>query len=911
MNLTPKKLSYLLILIPLILTFYIRTLPLELNSLEKSAEASVHNFYRSRISEELQKQYPNIPSQQLGSLAEEQFQAFLSSNGPEVERQIENTYNSLRENFLYKENGNEAVLLGDLDSYYYLRQARNLVEKGTVCDEIEDGVCYDSYTIAPLKIPVSFNMHPYMILAVHKVLSFFNPGQLLMSSSFYTPFVFSILLIFPLFILMKKLSGNIAAVSTTLLVSAHPFFLSRSFGSDTDVYNVFFPIFAIWLVYEAFTAKKMSTTIIYSSLASVSMWLYSIFWTGWWYVFDFAIISILFAIAVRIIRNEYYKDYSRAFKDIMIRRYLVFFLILFFGTMVLVSITPGFKSTFLPFLTGPFAFTESKAAANSNVWPNVLTTVAEFNEVTIHDVISTARTFKFLGLDLKIYFFALLGLLVLVYGRLSNILKNKGYFLLSVFLYYLATTKLLSGQSIIIYLIFLSIPLIIGFYVMFKTSERLHIALFFLLWILSSIYASTVGSRFLLLLVVPISVGAGISLQFIYDFAYTLFNSVFRTDFAHRKRILKLAALLPIIILIVAPVKAGISTANSFAPSINAQWVEALQTINHDSQEDAIINSWWDFGHWFKFFADRRVTLDGASQNNPPLHWLGKILLTSDEEQAVAILRMIDCGSNTAYDKINSVLDNPPLSIELLNKIIMLPEQKASALLDDAGFSPEQIAEVLENTHCSPPEDYFITSEDMVAKSGVWGHFGSWNFYRAYLSRLYSSDPDNALSLFVSSTSYSEEQATALLDQLKTKKTDKSINSWIAPWPGYSGKNPRCNNDNNTLTCNVAGALLTVDLDNNKAYFVAKNSRSYPDILTYVFDGEYREVKYSKDLSGIGIILIKDGSSYVPITCSPEMANSLFTKLFFFNGAGTSHFSKIYDKTDVAGSTIKVWKVIW
>jgi hypothetical protein len=38
-------------------------------------------------------------------------------------------------------------------------------------------------------------------------------------------------------------------------------------------------------------------------------------------------------------------------------------------------------------------------------------------------------------------------------------------------------------------------------------------------------------------------------------------------------------------------------------------------------------------------------------------HWIGKALLTDDEKLAVGILRMLDCGENTAFDKLNARID--------------------------------------------------------------------------------------------------------------------------------------------------------------------------------------------------------------------------------------------------------------
>src|SRR3989338_11276531 len=90
------------------------------------------------------------------------------------------------------------------------------------------------------------------------------------------------------------------------------------------------------------------------------------------------------------------------------------------------------------------------------------------------------------------------------------------------------------------------------------------------------------------------------------------------------------------------------SVANQDAPIINDAWHNSLISIRDNSNKTAIITSWWDFGHHFKALAERPVTFDGTTQGSPQAHWVGQILRTDDEELAVGILRMLDCGGNNA-----------------------------------------------------------------------------------------------------------------------------------------------------------------------------------------------------------------------------------------------------------------------
>ena len=73
------------------------------------------------------------------------------------------------------------------------------------------------------------------------------------------------------------------------------------------------------------------------------------------------------------------------------------------------------------------------------------------------------------------------------------------------------------------------------------------------------------------------------------------------------------------------------------------------------------------------------------------------------------------------------------MDLSFFNEIIPLDKPEAENALLKHGFSDENISKILKYTHCDPPDNYFITSADMVNKAGVWGHFGSWDFDRALI----------------------------------------------------------------------------------------------------------------------------------------------------------------------------------
>ena len=60
-----------------------------------------------------------------------------------------------------------------------------------------------------------------------------------------------------------------------------------------------------------------------------------------------------------------------------------------------------------------------------------------------------------------------------------------------------------------------------------------------------------------------------------------------------------------------------------------------------------------------------------------------------------------------------------------------------------------------------------------------------------------------------------------------------------------------------------------------------------------------------------GVILKKEGESYSFVICHTMLADSMFTRLFFLNGAGTNYFDLFHSDTDIFGNEFYIWKVNW
>ncbi|MCM2325585.1 MAG: hypothetical protein NDI94_03925 [Candidatus Woesearchaeota archaeon] len=890
----------ILILIPLLLSVYIRTIPLKMDIAYAWSNEGIKNNVRASIIQQVKQQYPNLPEQNLNVLVDQEYNKFVTQNKAQIEQALTGQAEALKEDF---RSDNGEVYLGDIDSYYWVRYAENIDATGRIGDEYRDDVPYDDHMNAPNGYIINPNIYPYIEAYLSKILRIFNPKMSMMMVAYYTPLFLSFLAILFAFFAAKKLAGNFAGFIASLLIAVNPTILSRSLGSDNDIVNAVFPLLIMLLVFYAFDSKDLKKTAVYTALLGLIIGLYSFAWSGWWFMFLFIIVSWGVYLGYHLGYEFMIGKIDKIAKDDKIRNLAVFALVFLVFTYIGLSFF-GEGHEIIKSFTNPFKIVNIKQAAKgTSIWPNVYTTVAELNSATKGQIIASLGGKLFLLL-------ALIGSIVPLVSLDKKHFKTSLIYLGLSTAYFLALIEAVAFNTLIDYAL-LGLPLAAGLILSMYYNYRIdpvH-SILMSIWFIATIYASTKGIRFVLLIVPAFVISFSVFLAFFVETLSKFFSKSIDIDITIPKAIFIIIALM----LLWKPIEQGRATAYSYVPSVNDQWVETLQEIKVKSASDAIINSWWDFGHWFKYWADRKVTFDGASQNSQNAHWIGKVLLTDNEEQAIAILRMLDCGNTNAEKEMRIAFGGDTFkSVNMLYRLFELDEEKAREELLKI-TNPEQTEKIIKNMYCEPPENYFITSEDMVGKAGVWAHFGIWNFERA---KIYNYFKTKEMNEFISSVSsdlgYSTDQAKKWYFELNSLSNDAEINNWIAPWPSYAGAVNCRKLDEKTRECalpvgNNQVIPLTINLTSMDAYVKVNGQTAYPNNLGYFEGEEFKLKEYSENKIGYGIVYSGDSIIYM----SEQLTGSMFTRMFYLEGKGLKHFKKFYDTTDVTGARIITWNVTW
>jgi len=907
--------TYFLILIPIILTIFLRLQPMYLPTTDDWAENSVNSFYRNQVVQQVNAQYPNLPDANKQALIESELQRLLSENKGTIDQQIAGASQQFKERLMYESGDSKYVYLGDIDSYYWLREARKIVETGTPCDEVnyENNLCYrDTYTRAPVKHATDLDKtktspYVYAIVYTYKTLGIFNPDITIMQASFYVPLIFGVLSAILAFLIGRLIAGNVAGLVTSIFISVNPIHLSRTLGSDNDPQNIFFPLLAVLFFLYTFKAETLKKKLIFGTLTGVAISFYAVAWTGWWFIFNAILVTLIIYLGFIIVRELMRKkNLTVAFGSNETKSLLAVIGTILVSSALFTTILAGFNE-FAKFVTGPLWFTKAKDAALATFWPNVLVTVAEFNPGSIPTIIGQMGG--------KLIFF--LGMMAVVFMMVNkeSVKKEQKYLLTFGALVYLFLSSSY-GASLqpITYMILLALPVIAGMIMLLKSKEEVDakLAILLVIWFVGTTYAALKGVRFTLLMVSAFGVAFGITIAYIYHILSRWISRELKINEILTKTVVAIILLL----VLISPVKAGYNVATNFIPSVNDAWYSSLTKINDNSEPDAIINSWWDFGHWFKYLADRRVTLDGSSQSGPPLHWLGKLMVADDEKHSVGILRMLDCGSNNAYDELNAVIDDVPRSIDILDTIVKMDKADAGRYLIDNGLTKDQATHVLKQSHCEPPENFFITSEDMVGKAGVWSHFGSWDFKRSEMyNRVRGTSPAEGKQILLEPKfNLTPEQA----DQYYYEIQSQSDSEWITPWPGYLSSVRNCDMPNSAgiMLCNqqISGGQqlpFAVNLSSMDVIIAAQGDPK-PYSIVYVTENGTEEKLFEGNTLGFSVVLLPRGEAgYASVLTHPYLANSMFTRLFYMEGHGLSYFDKFDDQNGVTGGRILVWKVDW
>lgn len=883
----------ILILIPLLLSILIRLQPIGYPGIEDHARAQVYAAVKSQIAAQIRQAYPGVPDRYLQDEVNKRFRELLKQPGvkEQLERQAEQLAQQEKAYFQFP---NGAQYMPDIDPYFWLYYAENILNHGYPGDMIKDGKQWDARQLAPYGREVTPDRwHAYFLAYWYKLVKLFKPSIDPMHAAMLYPVAVMALATLLIFFLARAATNAYGGFFAAMLFAMNPGLLGRTlYGrADTDAWVITFPLLVFTFAVLSIRSRKTWQKHLYATLAGITTGVFSYAWGGWWYAADIVLaayaLTLLTDWLARFILTSDRKHSILSFTLTLLKqsRGLISTIIAYFTSMGLTAwLIRGTPWAVFSFL-GALHFNQLKAPVRLDIWPNVLTTVAELNPAqnVMQVITSVGGTF--------IFTLSLLGILL---GLIHAFRK--------------------------------------------RDETSLFTSILTLVWMSATFYASLKGIRFTLLLAPAVTLGFGMVFAILFQKIEENLKA-WRKDLA--QPLTQLIAILIAVLLLMPPTlatnpdgskslhaggiyKQSLIIARNDLPLVDDTWWTVLTTIKNETSPDAIITSWWDFGHHFKYIAKRRVTFDGTTQEQTPAHWVGRLFLTRDEKESVGILRMLDCSGNEGFKRVNTIIRDELKTISLLHELVRMNRSEAESYLQAQGFTPEEITTILNQTHCQPPEGIVIASGDMIGKAGVWAHFGSWNFTRAYAYQriINPLQPEEAYPQLARLFNTSLADAVTTYHRVKSMNYQEA-NTWIASWPSYYGT-ANCQTDNRTgmISCSFTYARLPILVTINTTTMhpilqIGGTTYNHGIVLGYQNGTAYEIVDTGTanlTVQGqtiplrIGVSLLEPGRAMIS---DPALVGSMFSRLYFYDGYGLSCYEPFLLTPWPRQGKINVYTAVW
>ncbi|HAJ56716.1 MAG TPA: hypothetical protein DCL35_02975 [Candidatus Omnitrophica bacterium] len=845
-----KILPWLLVFVLALAVVYFRFYPKLLPYLHLAAQQEVYKDEKAALKKNIEDRYPDARGMASSKLLARLFDERLKSARPEIDALIAAKAEELKDRYRGPDG---RVYLNGIDSYYWLRLLNNLLKSGHIGDRQLGGLEFDDLIGNPIDSATKKNVHLWLGFVFYRTAHFFDRNMPLEEVLFYVPIFLSVIIAFFSFVIARRCGcGDLGAFVAAFSINLSPYFLARSTNEwfDTDIYNVLFPLLSFGAFVAALQDKKVLGRILFSALSGFFLACYASTWKGWWFIFDIMVISCLFfALNQKLSRHE-----SPSVPVLGAKAHLSALASFFIFSSFFVILFNGF-SVWMDFIAEPLRLVTVMKVTSQSMWPNVYQTVAELTPAEPFFVTTC------LGLPV-VFFISLAGILYIFLVERSVRDERYGFSILCI-----------------------------------------------VIWIISVFYAALEASRFILLLVVPLGLAFGLTIDKLYGLVEKITIGRIRRPFAA-------AARFSVILCVSLYVVAGVSRAHSnmmfTMPQMDDLWHNALTKINKDTPKNSYVNSWWDFGHWFKAVAGRRVLFDGMTQNTPYAYWTARALLTESEEESAAILRMINAHGNKAAEILEQeeAMD-PAVAADIVSSALRKDRPSAKVYLEERQIAPFRVQMLLDLMFAPDvPQVYFVVSYDMITKIGPISYIGNWDFKKVdmwfkkkklnhveflnYLMQRYDLTNQEAQDKYIAMSMFGEEEA---------KK-------WFSRPLGFYSALTDARQDGRMLFFDNG---LVVDLDNKHAYVASDLDarRGVPKSIVMMEKGALETVA-QKDpgLTYSGIIIKKD-DKYQSLLLDEEFAKSMLVRLYFFKGTGLKHFKLFHEEKDDKGNAIYIYQLVW
>jgi hypothetical protein len=915
----------------------VRTLPFSLHGVEALADHTL----RVQIRKELLAQNPRPATPEAADL-DKRLEAWIAANGEAFATRKSALAERLRAERRLDSVTGHLPYLGGMDGYYWSRQARNRWLTGTVCDAVDEGECRDTYTHASLGRPMAYphSAHAVAISTTHGLAVLLDSAWPLFATSFVVSFLVAVLGLLAAFALGCRFGGTVAGFVAAFLLAVNPSVLLRGLGADNDDWNVSLPLLALWALLAGARAESLRGRCAGALAAAAVVAVHSATWNGWLFGYAILLLGLLGGVLLQSVRAAIRGGVTRLWRAPAVVASVVIALVFFVSAGVMVTMAqssvsywtvPGkIVAAAMPRLTSAPGGADEAPAAPVAVWPSTLRSVRE---------LTSSTAWYAAGLENGLWLFCSACLGVLTLAARGRPVSWSYLFLLAAALSLAVLAVTVEDVQATTRTALVLFPIAAALLLRLRAPATIADdigAVCVAIWFVAGLHKSHEHLRFGLLLAPPLALSAAI-------FCGRACDWLRRRVLAPRLRrpwattgVLATLTLL----FVTEPARQGSAVARRYLPQMTDVWWQALTHVRDETAPEAVIHTWWDYGYWVKYVAERRVTADGGSLRTHIPQWSARALLGGDERESIGILRMLNCGSDaapypeqsaSAYRKLQDAgLDGIAAHGALID-LAGLDRTIARDHLVSLGLPAALQAEVLEATHCDPPPAYLMLSSKLAANS-AWIYLGDWSFERAYIANHVRHWPrERALRHLTEAFQYSEAKATSLYDRANSLRSDGQRDAFVAPAGGYLTREWM------PCTASATGSLVSCPLDIGIGNVAAAiDAFEYPPEqpragALRLRDARSGSVRYQHGSAAVVMVADAEGIRITPaarptypmlavlvdaveeraLVGTPNVLRSILTQLAFLDGRYSRFFDKFDERSGADGERVTTWRIHW
>ncbi|MDD4955251.1 MAG: STT3 domain-containing protein [Candidatus Omnitrophica bacterium] len=850
---------FTLILLAIAINIYFRLDPLFLNALKYISQMEVYSKLETKLDKYVSDTYPWLTPEAKKNFITSISPRYLKENKAEIDKSISQTLETKKE--YYRDNNGFTYLLEE-DPYRWMRRIDNILNTGHAGTRLVNGKEWDDLKNAPFGGEVEpLKFHYYAGAYFYKLLHAINNRLSLMNCLSFFPLFLSAVMVLVIFGFCAAFGiSRWSAFLASLAIGVSKFLLSRSGFGWFDT-DLYNIIFPLLTMALLMLAIKRSGLRRYNYilLAALAVGAYSASWTVWWMSFFIIIFSLLLYQIEYVIYEEKGKLTKRLKEQLLFLVSFVFFSYVF---VLLLSGQAAVKGS----IAEPLSYLKLGSGLTiDGFWPNIGYSIHELRRPKVADIVIMCG-----GI---VVYAGIAGLLVLALLRKRFLSGSRRFFFFIVFAWFVA------GMVLVNY-----------------------------------------GLRFVMFLILPL----GLSFAVLWDLAFYFFS-----DTCHKTKLtgnasIRARQVLAVLLFLVMSVPV-ISNARKITmlPIINDTWWKALNVIKEKTPANAIINTAWDYADSIMAVSNRATVYDGSWQYTPVSYWIPRVLLAQSEDEALGILRMLDCGSGSAFNELNEAVSDKMTALGLINKLIATNEKEAVVILSKYVSDKAKIEKILKLLYCNPPPAYLLVDDSLVS-ARIITRPAAWDFEKSDLwekfNKLNKKDFFGYMRLKLG---YSGQKSQELYGTLSLMGKNDALN-WIAPFgPAfYLGRSKQAI-EGDSLVIFDNGIVL--DKKNFKTYFndISPSAVSNPQnfsgsanmiipasVIVASKEGVSEMTNKEGDANYTVFLEQDENAKYAAYLLDSSFAHSLLFKLYFLKDNGLKHFELVFHEKEDA-TNIYLYKIIW